>query len=558
MKELEYIIALHQTSNETRSNATVSSVDIVALLGSRYSLTISHEEAIEVVRSLSGGDRRIMYEDMTRSSTSSKDSSSIWHKATQSIASRFRFRRASEEGNNIDCAENHSLPRAEQPFPTGQQRRHSPATASKTSAMMKRLGRLHARSHLGKNGHHSMVVLQDQVAADLRAKVVEKTKSTKELGKKIDEADDPIQSQSIEINVVDSSEQSREVSTVASAALSPPEEHEKPSGDIRRQQQSVWFDSAPEEDEEPCGNMEINNNSSQVPDVLDDYLKMDENDQELLPEYLDLVQLLSTILIPKFARISYEINEEYEEPSTTTVETDLPEQPSLWSRLGHRFVSYGRRKLQIQDQSVKSYSAEQVVEMGRQALLQTIPGDEDPVLDGTLVQLLQLVNGEVERANNEQLVREMVQVAQSPTGLFDQESLIRAISSDLACWNPTNQDTPTSFFYDVCGVPLPSVKTHLKDNGDQSVADEEGGAQSSTKNLGMESSADSTVNDLETDSFEKLSLCSKCCRFFFPVIHALRYEKSDFSTAFLGVDMVVDTSVSLAVHVLIWVSYILV
>jgi hypothetical protein len=57
IKELEYIIALHQTCMpDTRENATVSSIDVMHLLKSRYTLNLSHKEAIDVVAALGGGD----------------------------------------------------------------------------------------------------------------------------------------------------------------------------------------------------------------------------------------------------------------------------------------------------------------------------------------------------------------------------------------------------------------------------------------------------------------------------------------------------------------------
>ena len=56
VKELEYISALHQTCvPDTRENGTVSSLDIQALLASRYGLFLSHAECIEIIRGLGGG-----------------------------------------------------------------------------------------------------------------------------------------------------------------------------------------------------------------------------------------------------------------------------------------------------------------------------------------------------------------------------------------------------------------------------------------------------------------------------------------------------------------------
>lgn len=54
--ELAYVIALHQTSPQTRSNATVSSTDIRRLLRSRHGLSIDREQALDLVYEFAGGD----------------------------------------------------------------------------------------------------------------------------------------------------------------------------------------------------------------------------------------------------------------------------------------------------------------------------------------------------------------------------------------------------------------------------------------------------------------------------------------------------------------------
>ena len=67
IKELEYIIALHQTCMpDTRENATVSSIDVMYLLKSRYTLNISHKEAIDVVAALGGGDNVALEKNQAR------------------------------------------------------------------------------------------------------------------------------------------------------------------------------------------------------------------------------------------------------------------------------------------------------------------------------------------------------------------------------------------------------------------------------------------------------------------------------------------------------------
>lgn len=54
--ELEYVIALSQTSEQIRENATISSIDVMRFLRSRYNLHITHAQSIELVRSLTGGN----------------------------------------------------------------------------------------------------------------------------------------------------------------------------------------------------------------------------------------------------------------------------------------------------------------------------------------------------------------------------------------------------------------------------------------------------------------------------------------------------------------------
>jgi hypothetical protein len=79
IKELEYIIALHQTCMpDPRENATVSSIDVMCLLKSRYTLEISHKQAIDVVAALGGGD------NIVQEQREKKKSSNFFHKKTGS------------------------------------------------------------------------------------------------------------------------------------------------------------------------------------------------------------------------------------------------------------------------------------------------------------------------------------------------------------------------------------------------------------------------------------------------------------------------------------------
>jgi hypothetical protein len=134
-----------------------------------------------------------------------------------------------------------------------------------------------------------------------------------------------------------------------------------------------------------------------------------------------------------------------------------------------------------------------------------------------------------------QLVREMVAVARSESGFFDQEALVRAISSDLELWDPTSEDTPTTYFYDVFGEAVPGVKTQLKADltpekkGETTVVALEAPHKGAGKTADdIESSdADPNTNNsgAEGEKEPRLGLCARCYKSLFPVVYANQKEK---------------------------------
>ncbi|KAL7555658.1 hypothetical protein ACA910_006160 [Epithemia clementina (nom. ined.)] len=548
VKELEYIIALHQTSKETRANATVSSMDIVALLRSRHSLQITHEQAIQIVRSLGGGDTGVNYPSMsdkdggTSLSTSGKAKNGVWQKAVGGLHSILHHSNKEEEPELPSDEQNIRKEEEEEPnlsseAPGGEEGKegHISATTSHImSSTMKKLRGLNAMKRLGKTDTYRLHVMAEDVADDLRAKVLLKTKSaavlrpvdTAKKGDQQQTSTDPNASpeentflDSVKPNDANDLEDN---SNLSSTVLEKPKEPDGIGAD--QQARSVAFvDGISNVKDEPDGepNQHIDEN---------------RDDKELLPEYVDLVQVLSTILIPKFARLAYDAKNETTKADDETIDrgTQNLDDPGLGSRLKNRFVSYGRRKLQINDAATLSCPAKDVLELGRRALLKTIPGDEDPVMDETLVQLLLLINGEIDRANDEQLVKEMVKVANSASGRFDEDSLINAISSDLSAWDPTCVDTPTTFFYDVFGVALPSIKTKLKKEDkveEVRTTDEEGGAQEKLSPSGDDKEVPSVnlkPGSDEVPEKQRLSLLARCFKFLLPVVYAISHDKLEF------------------------------
>lgn len=75
-----------------------------------------------------------------------------------------------------------------------------------------------------------------------------------------------------------------------------------------------------------------------------------------------------------------------------------------------------------------------------------------PKLTPALVKALLIANGEHERAKDTELVRRMIEVAQSSSGRFDEEALINAITSDLGAWGAEFEDRNTTYIYDSFGT----------------------------------------------------------------------------------------------------------
>uniref|UniRef100_A0A7S2VG97 Uncharacterized protein n=1 Tax=Entomoneis paludosa TaxID=265537 RepID=A0A7S2VG97_9STRA len=291
-------------------------------------------------------------------------------------------------------------------------------------------------------------------------------------------------------------------------------------------------------------------------------------------EFLDLVQVLTTILIPTFAKIPRDVHAgeaglKALQENQKNDEDDL----NIWilSKLINRFIAYGRRKLGIQDDPPPKYNAKSFIEIGQQSLLKGLRDEDDeeddghvhtdPFVDEALIQLLLIQHGEIERANNPRLVKEMVALAQSPSGVLDIQALTQAVSSDLSCWDVTNEDTPTTFFYDVFNEAVPGVKTILRKQDQDLMKKDKEQEQASVPEQSepdIETASMNNKNQVdEEDPPKQPGILGRCCKFLFPIIYANRFEKPTFITSLSGIDMAVDMTASIWVHVFTWVSYIL-
>jgi hypothetical protein len=79
-------------------------------------------------------------------------------------------------------------------------------------------------------------------------------------------------------------------------------------------------------------------------------------------------------------------------------------------------------------------------------------GEEAPmVVNAEMVRALLMFHGENERANDEGLVQRMVKALKSPSGRFDEEAFVNALSADLSDWEVGVEDRTSTCFYDVFG-----------------------------------------------------------------------------------------------------------
>jgi len=400
MKELEYVIALHQTCMpDTRENATISSIDVALLLKSRYRLQISHRQAIYLVNSLGGGDNTMK--------------------------------------------RNKRRPDKKTIFPF--------------------FGKKKTSSFLEKSKSSSV---EDETAAHT-------------------------------LKNNDDSKHPPDTWEDASEAVSR-DEHRVTALGVSVQSETT------EEDDELAG------------------LK----DRDLPEKYLDMVQIMSVLFIPAFARSG----QEFWNPTHPIPPPPGPTGNSckvFFARRMERLKVWALARIYPPPQHEALFS-DQVRNMMRQEF------PSKNIVDEVFVEELLLRYGEVERAQNPRLIREMVEAARSASGTFDDESFINAISSDLGDWDLAGSERMSSFFFDVFGTEDPS----------------------SVERLEVEKLSESVPVDEEAHTPTEPHH-ARCCDLLLCCCHlCCRSKPGPFKTGHLNADLVIDTQGSLFAVVAIWAFFI--
>lgn len=282
---------------------------------------------------------------------------------------------------------------------------------------------------------------------------------------------------------------------------------------------------------------------SQYTEEIDELDDRDETEEEAVvvedtftndmfsEQYLDMVQLLSTLLIPTFARavreykVGVDILPPIPEPKTNSWF-------SPFSRLVWRLRTMLLHREQTVLDSLRASSDGSLLQQILQIMV-TKTGESEPTVDEDFVRRLLVRYGEFERAENIKLVQQMVEMASSPSGLFDEEALANAVASDLTQWDVPSEGRLSSMFYDIFNESNPHDVKNLEADDLMSGADEE-----------------------VAEKKEPTKCAHACCKCFSCVFGRCRASPL-FMAELFNIDMVVDCHSSTSTVALIWVFYIM-
>ena len=398
--ELEYLTALHQSEpNHVRSNATVSSLDILRFLRSRFNISVTHEQALYIVRGLSGDA----------------------YQAAQPETRRPRRRQEHDEKRE----------RANDPDEEAQEMENVPLEQQEN-----------AQSLEGEDDDTSTV---DESVGSLR-------EALKRLRK-------------------------------------------KSQADILAK---MSIDDAGESD----GDAPV--------------------EGDIMEEYLDLVQILSILLIPSFARLD-------KEGAVNTVRAGNAE----------RLVESERIVLEMQSRDHVGFKdvwrvlhqkirrryddplpTPDFISPAIEHMLRDFP-PEQHTITAELIEYLLLKYGLVDRASDKGLVRTMTEMAKSYSacGTLTPDAVLQCAVSDLGPWDVESERSLSSFFFDVFGEQDPSKLKCLTDTQEQihkdSAKDDEDRPSAPTKKLSFKVDTELSNIDLVTDTHYSLLFAVVIWIFFF-------------------------------------------
>ena len=487
VKELEYIIALHQTCMpDTRDNATVSSIDVLRFLKSRYGLNVTHAKAIEIVRGLGGSD--VVAANVTENTK--KNFMPFFHKKK-----------------------------------TGQ------SDLGETDESKAKIDESEAQDNDKPVRHSWDIPLLNKKASKGASKpsgneVGDSTLPAEEAGE-----DEDAQPRMVKVDPgVSDIENSSKIET-----------------------------------EEVCA-------SSSAVQEENIYVSKDGSGADFPEQYIDLVQILSILLIPAVARAADEFkNGPRERPI-------LPEPTGHWlfhpiRRAVWKLLQHVADKMHSHYEGMRPLPERSLARDILNILLRDI---RECQIDEDLIQSLLLQCGEVERANNPQLIREMVEAAQSSSGCLDEEAFFNALTGDLQELDVDSDYQFSTFFEDVFGTDDPNKVTHIEaedpvdhENDEEDPIGSSAEAKKITESIdagtdvAKKSSSRPGIRKGDPDLEGQTCFCcrygtgtwvsklfSRCCFCYF------KLSKGPFTTSNFDIDLVLDSHLSLLTIVVLWIFFV--
>lgn len=235
-------------------------------------------------------------------------------------------------------------------------------------------------------------------------------------------------------------------------------------------------------------------------------------------EYLDLVQLLSILYIPVFARASYDHerattgNNSGEiltgtsvyssqqggtvNPVVSAIDTTINTAAEAVNVVEDKTVNVAGEAMNVVATAVgmNTEEVQTAFEMEQRKkfedmrikpeglighvlslLLKSVNAEEDSVLDKELVKQLLIAHSEFERAEDDELLEEMVNMARgsAPTKM-NLDAFFRALTSDIKAYDPVCESRVTTTIYDVFGLEsLDQIRRETKDGSAGNEQDEE-------------------------------------------------------------------------------------
>lgn len=234
-------------------------------------------------------------------------------------------------------------------------------------------------------------------------------------------------------------------------------------------------------------------------------------------EYLDIVQLTSILLIPTLARAGKEFRDGTDDRSNHQDDIHNASDTGWYERWKSEKVQHKQDKELLDKESLRPQPHTLIKDVLGIILSEVYYDEADwpPLLTEDLVEGILLEYGEIERAQDKELIREMVRVAASSSGRMDEAAFANCLTLDTGEWEVGSEDRKSSFYYDIFRI---DKANGVLENVDESVNEESG---ETMQLLDTENALDNTNIDFVIDAHTSTLVTILIWTFY--VVTALSY-----------------------------------